>query len=86
MHEVKTDLGPAHMADFLEAVHTRKQPACQIEDGFKSTATVQLAMIAYETASTVNWDESSEQILDNPTAAKLLKREYRKPWGHPYQG
>ena len=28
----------------------------------------------------------SEQIVDNPNAAKLLKREYRSPYEHPYQG
>jgi len=83
-HEAKTDLGPAHMADFLEAVRTRRQPACPIEDGYRSTTTVQLGMIAYESDSTVHWDEAAEQIVDNPAAAELLQREYRAPWKHPY--
>ena len=83
--EVPAELGPDHMADFLRAVRTRKQPACAIEEGYRSTATVQLGMIAYETASTVKWDEKAEQIIDNPAAAKLLKREYRKPYEHPYK-
>ena len=43
-------------------------------------------MIAYETASTVRWDDKSEEILNNPAAAKLLKRDYRPPYKHPYQG
>lgn len=85
VHDVKTDMGPLHMADFLTAVRIRGQPICQIEDAFQSTGTVQLGMIAYETASTVRWDESSEQILDNPAAAGLLKRDYRPPYEHPYQ-
>ena len=85
-HEVKTDLGTNHMADFLGAVRSRKQPSCPIEDAFRSTATVQLGMIAYETASTVDWDESTEQITGNPEAAKLLKRDYREPWKHPFVG
>jgi predicted dehydrogenase len=85
-HEVKTDLGLAHMAAFLEAVRTRGESACAIEDAYRTTATVQLGMIAYETASTVRWDASSQQIVDNPAAAKLLKREYREPWKHPYRG
>jgi hypothetical protein len=42
-------------------------------------------MIAYETASTVDWDEKTEQISNNPAAAKLLKRDYRKPYVHPYE-
>jgi predicted dehydrogenase len=84
--EVPSDLGTDHMADFLEAVRSRKQPACPIEVGYQATATVQLGMIAYETSSVVTWDEASEQITDNEPAAQLLKREYRKPWKHPYQG
>ncbi len=85
-HEAKTDLGLEHMADFLEAVRTRRQPACTIEEGYRSTATVQLGMIAYESQSTVRWDGSSEQIVDNAPAAKLLKRPYRRPYEHPYRG
>ncbi len=85
-HEARTDLGTKHMANFLEAVRTRRQPACPIEDGFRSTKTVQLGMIAYESQSTVRWDEASEQIIDNPAAAKLLEREYRPPYKHPWQG
>jgi predicted dehydrogenase len=86
VHEVQTDMGANHMADFLEAVKTRRKTACPIEDAYRSTATVQLAMIAYETGSPIRWDEASEQIPDNPAAAALLKREYRAPWKHPYGG
>jgi hypothetical protein len=40
-------------------------------------------MIAYETGSTVHWDESKLDITNNPATAKLLRRDYRKPWVHP---
>lgn len=85
-HEAGADMGGLHMSEFLTAVRTRKPPSCSIEEGFKSTATVQLGMISYETLSTVRWDEATEQIVDNEAAAALLKREYRKPWIHPYRG
>lgn len=86
VHEVKTDAGLEHVADFLAGVRGRKQPSCGVEDAFRSTATVQLGMIALESGSVVQWDEKTEQVLDNPGAAKLLKREYRAPWKHPYAG
>ncbi len=86
VNEAKTDMGTKHMAAFLEAVQTRKQPLCTPEDAYHSATTVQLAMISYETGSKVVWDASTEQIADNPAAAKLLKREYRAPWEHPYRG
>jgi hypothetical protein len=41
-------------------------------------------MIAYKTGSRVVWEKQNEQILNNPAAAKLLKREYRTPYKHPY--
>ena len=61
----------------------QSQPGCQ--DAYLSTSTVKLAMIAYETGSRIEWDAKQEQILGNPAAANLLRREYRKPWVHPYR-
>jgi hypothetical protein len=79
-------MGVKHMAVFLESVKTRQPPTCLPEDAYCSATTVQLAMISYETASKVVWDTASEQIVDNPAANKLLKRDYRPPWQHPFQG
>jgi hypothetical protein len=83
-HEAKSDAGVLHMSEFLSAVRTRQQPGCLPEDAYASTATVKLAMISYETGASVSWDVAKETIPDNPAASKLLKREYRKPWHHPY--
>lgn len=86
VNEVTSDMGPAHMADFLEAVHKRRQPLCTTEEGHYSTATVKLAMIAYEMETKIAWDRESQKIVGNPKAAKLLQRRYRRPWEHPYRG
>jgi len=86
--EAKTEpaAGVRHMADFLEAVRTRGPVACTPADAFRSTATVQLGMIAYRVGARIIWDAERETIVGNPEAAKLLKREYRAPWKHPYAG
>jgi predicted dehydrogenase len=84
--QVEDDQGLEHMKEFLAAVRTRARPSATIEDAYRSTATVQLGMIAYETGSVIRWDAAAEQIRDNRAAARLLKREYRKPWVHPYRG
>ena len=87
VHEGRSDAGRDKMADFLEAVKTRnKEKLHTAQDGFYSTATTQLGMIAYETDSVVKWDMDSKEIVDNREAASLLKREYRAPWKHPYEG
>jgi predicted dehydrogenase len=85
VHEAKADAGGLHMVEFLNAVRTRKQPGCQPQDAYMSTSTVKLAMIAYETGTRIEWDAQKEQIVGNPADAKLLRREYRKPWVHPYR-
>jgi predicted dehydrogenase len=74
-----------HMKNFLDAVRTRdkKTIRCTPEDAFRSTATVQLAMISYYTGSLVNWDFQKNEIIGNPEASKLLRREYRSKYKHP---
>jgi hypothetical protein len=57
--------------------------AATIEDAFMSTATVQLAMIAYTTGSAIKWDLQKSEITGNPDATRLLSREYRDKYIHP---
>jgi predicted dehydrogenase len=83
VHEVNSDAGLLHMKEFLDCVRSRSQPGCLTADAWQSTATVQLAMIAYESASRVPWDEATAQIKGNAAAARLLRRDYRTPWIHP---
>jgi predicted dehydrogenase len=85
-HKAGGDLAVAHMTEFLNAVRAHKAPGCTIEEGYRSTATVKLAMIAYDVGARIVWDEKAEQITNNPAAAALLKRPYREPWKHPYAG
>jgi len=83
VNKVGADNGKLHMAEFLAAVRSREQPGCTLEEGLRSTLTVKLAMIAYETGSKVVWDSASEQVVGHAAANALLKRAYRAPWQHP---
>jgi len=84
VHEAKANAGLLHMKEFLNAVRTRQQPGCKIEDAYASTTAVKLAMISYDTGCKITWDSQQEQIVNNEAAAKLLRREYRAPLKHPY--
>lgn len=86
VHEGGNDSSGEHMAEFLAAVRSRQAPSCSPEEGHLSTSAVKLAMISYDTGSRVVWDGIAEKIDGNPAAAALLKREYRAPWRHPFQG
>jgi predicted dehydrogenase len=74
-----------HVGNFLKAVRNKdkKLITCTPEDAFKSTATVQLAMISYYTGSFVKWNEQTNEIIGNPAASALLKRDYRGDYIHP---
>ncbi|MBW6500587.1 MAG: Gfo/Idh/MocA family oxidoreductase [Bacteroidales bacterium] len=74
-----------HVINFLDAVRKKDRNliSCDPEDAFRSTATVQLATIAYNTGSVVKWDEQKKEIVGNPAATALLKREYRGKYIHP---
>jgi predicted dehydrogenase len=74
-----------HVENFLNAVRKKDKNiiSCTPEDSFQSTATVQLAMISYNTKSVVKWDQEKKEIIGNPEASKLLRREYRGKYIHP---
>jgi hypothetical protein len=76
-------MGGLHMQEFLDAVRQRRPAPCSIADAHLSTTTVKLGMIAYEVGARLQWDAAKEQIVGHPAAAKLLRRDYRKPWVHP---
>jgi predicted dehydrogenase len=84
--ESANDAQTAHVAEFLEAVRSRRHPSCTPDDAYRSTGAVQLAMIALDAGGRVEWDASSEDVRDNPRASTLLRREYRAPWTHPFRG
>ena len=45
-----------------------------------------LAMVSYESGTRVVWDDAKKVVVDNKAAGRLLKREYRAPWKHPFHG
>jgi predicted dehydrogenase len=74
-----------HVKGFIDAVRSRNREliSCTPEDAFKSTASVQLSMISLYSGTVVKWDSEKNEILNNPEASKLLKREYRPGYVHP---
>jgi predicted dehydrogenase len=73
----------AHVKNFLDCRISRELPIADIEIGHKSTSLCHLANIAWRTRSTVRFDGATESIVDNPAAAALLGREYRKGFELP---
>jgi hypothetical protein len=40
-------------------------------------------MISYYTGTKVKWDNDKKEIIGNPAASALLKRNYRGKYVHP---
>jgi predicted dehydrogenase len=74
-----------HVKNFLDAVRKKDKNllSCTPDDAFQSSATVQLAMISYNTGSVIRWDAQKNEIIGNAEASKLLRREYRGKLVHP---
>lgn len=86
VHESESDMATLHMAEFLQSVRIRIQPCCTPREAFYSTSAVQVGMIALDVEQKIYWDSTAQTIVGNTEAAKKLKRPYRSPWEHPFEG
>ena len=70
-------------ADFMRAIDSRKAPVSGIEVAHRSSVLPLLGMISWRTGRSIEWDGDKEMIVNDPAAARLLTKEFRKPWVHP---
>jgi predicted dehydrogenase len=69
-----------HMANFLQCVRTRREPAAPVEVGHRSATVCHLGVIAMRLGRKVRWDPASERFPADPEAARLAERAMRAPW------
>ncbi len=67
--------------NWLDCIHSRKQPTAPAEIGHRACSTCLLHWIAMKTDHHIHWDPAREQILGDDIAASLLGRNQR----HPYE-
>jgi predicted dehydrogenase len=53
----------AHMRNFFACVHSRKEPSCPLELGFRSAIACQMAIVSLRQGRTVRWDAKKEEIV-----------------------
>lgn len=71
---------PPHHNDFFDCIRSRKPPAADIEQGFRSTIPVLLAGIALKVGRKLLWDGENERFIRDAEADRHLSRAYRAPW------
>ncbi|MGZ8938113.1 MAG: Gfo/Idh/MocA family protein [Limisphaerales bacterium] len=70
-----------HIENFFAAIRERHGKLnSEIEEGHISTQLCHLGNIAWRTGQTLAIDQKDGQLIKNPAAQKLWKREYRKGW------
>lgn len=70
-------------ADFLKAIRTGAKPVSDIEEAHRSTNVSLLGMLSYKLGRSIQWDGQKTEIVGDPEANRLLRREYRKGWEYP---
>ncbi len=72
-----------HIKNWLECIRSRARTVADWEIGHRAVTACHLGVIAQRTGRTIRWDAKTEQILDDPQAARMMRKEYRAPWSLP---
>ncbi len=70
-----------HFRNFIDCVIDRREPVAPAEVAHRSITICHLGNIAMRLGiDGFRWNPETEQIVDNPDAARMLSRAYRAPW------
>jgi predicted dehydrogenase len=69
-----------HRRNFLDCVKNHSPTASTIEVAHRSVTVAHLGNIAMQLGRTIRWDPVAEQIIGDPTAARMLSRPMRGEW------
>ena len=72
-----------HLENFVSCIKTGKRPACDIEDGHRSTLLAHLGNISYRVGRPITFDGKTETIKGDDKANAMLKRTGRKGFEIP---
>lgn len=70
-----------HVKNFFDCVHSREQPVASVELEHRAVSVCHLTNISlWLEGQRIRWDPEKEQIVDNPKAARMQRREQREPY------
>lgn len=72
-----------HIANFFDAVRSRRNPNADVEIGHRSSTVCHLVNIARDLGRNLKWDPKAETFPDDAEANKLLTRPRRKGFELP---
>ena len=74
----KIDAIKNHMGNFYDCTKTRQTPISDVSSQHRSATLCHLGNIAQRIGKPLSWNPETEQFVDAPDAAKLLRRDQRK--------
>jgi predicted dehydrogenase len=83
---VQLEVSDDHMANFFNAVRTRKDPIAPVEAGHLSATVGHLIVIAMRTGRTLRWDAAKEKFVGDGAKEgnAQLARKMRKPYDYGF--
>ncbi len=78
--EVRLFRSPGHHREFLDCVKSRRPTTTPAETAHRSASIGHLGQIAMITGRKIRWNPDTEQILNDPTASRMLSTPMRAPW------
>ena len=72
-----------HHANWLDCIHSRKLPICDVAIGHRTATVCHLGNIAIRSQKQVHWDPLKEKIVGDDELANMVSRPYRAPWSLP---
>jgi predicted dehydrogenase len=78
--EIHLFRSPGHWRNFLDCVKSRKTTLTPCEVAHRSATPGHLGQIAMLLGRKIRFNPETEEILDDPTATKMLGRPLRSPW------
>jgi predicted dehydrogenase len=86
--KVRLEISDDHMANFFEAVRSRKDPVSPVESGHLSAVVGHLIVIALRTGRTLRWDPAKEHFVGDGAkeANAQMARPMRKPYDYGFAG
>lgn len=69
-----------HHGNWIDCIHSRKLPICDVAVGHRSATVCHLGNIAIRSQKTVHWNPEKEQITGDNELASMTSRPYRAPW------
>jgi len=71
---------PGHHRDFLDCVKSRRLTLTPVEVAHRSATPGHLGQIAMLLGRKVRWNPDTEEVLEDPVAARMLGSALREPW------